>query len=147
MSKKEKKLREEEHLKILKNITSKNSIQVPLEPLQKAKQYSNMISELEKCVKYFPDSDKKEKKKKKYVSKIEELSEEASEIYFSNNKYEECIDLSKNLLKYNNKNDKAIFRSISSFIKYFPDLNKYQENYKEININNKEKLYYIPLGR
>ena len=115
MSKKEKKLREEEHLKILKNITSKNSIQVPLEPLQKAKQYSNMISELEKCVKYFPDSDKKENYYKKYVSKIEELSEEASEIYFSNNKYEECIDLSKNLLKYNNKNDKAIVRLYKSY--------------------------------
>ena len=34
---------------------------------------------------------------------------------------------SKNNDFIENKNDKAIFRSISSFIKYFPDLNKYQE--------------------
>ena len=38
MSKKEKKLREEEQLTILKNILSKDSTQVPMEPLQKAKQ-------------------------------------------------------------------------------------------------------------
>ena len=34
---------------------------------------------------------------------------------------------SKNNDFIENKNDKVIFRTISSFIKYFPDLNKYQE--------------------
>ena len=115
MSKKEKKLREEEQLTILKNILSKDSTQVPMEPLQKAKQHLNTISKLEKCVKYFPSSDKNENYYKKYISKIEELAEETSEIFFSNKKYKECIDINKTLLKYNEKNDKAIVRLYKSY--------------------------------
>ena len=115
MSKKEKKLREEEQLTILKNILSKDSTQVPMEPLQKAKQHLNTISKLEKCVKYFPSSDKNENYYKKYIYKIEELAEETSEIFFSNKKYKECIDINKTLLKYNEKNDKAIVRLYKSY--------------------------------
>ena len=115
MSKEEKKRRETEHLQILKNIISSNSVQVPLEPIQKAQQYLNIVSKLERSVKYFPETDKKENYFKKYISKIEEFLEEASQIYFSQKKYKECIDIDKRLLKYNDKNDKAIIRLYKSY--------------------------------
>ncbi len=115
MSKEEKKRREEEHLRILKNIISKDSILAPLEPLQKAKEYLDMISRLERAVKYFPESDKNENYYKKYMQKIEELSETTSQIFLSQKKYKECIDMDKKLLKYNDKNDKAIVRLYKNY--------------------------------
>ena len=115
MSKEEKKRREAEKLKMLNNIIKKDSILAPLEPLQKAKEYLVMITKLETIVKYFSESDKKENYYKKYISKIEELSEKVAQILFSHKKYKECINVDKNLLKYNEKNDKAIVRLYKSF--------------------------------
>ena len=115
MSKEEKKRREEEQLKILKNITSKESTLSSLEPLQKAIGYSNIISSLENAVKYFPESDQNEKYYKQYIQKIEELGEKAAEIYINQKKYKECIDIDRKLLKYNNKNDKAIVRLYKNY--------------------------------
>ena len=115
MSKEEKKRRETEQLQILKNIISSNYIQAPLEPLKKAQQNLNIISKLERNVKYFPETDKKENYYKKYISKIEELGEEASQIFFSQKKYKECIEVDKKLLKFNDKNDKAIVRMYKSY--------------------------------
>ena len=115
MSKEEKKRREAEKLKMLNNIIKKDSILAPLEPLQKAKEYLVMITKLETIVKYFSESDKKENFYKKYISKIEELSENVAQILFSHKKYKECINVDKNLLKYNEKNDKAIVRLYKSF--------------------------------
>ena len=115
MSKEEKKRREEEQLKILKNITSKESTLTSLEPLQKAIGYSNIISSLENAVKYFPESDQNEKYYKQYIQKIEELGEKAAEIYINQKKYKECIDIDRKLLKYNNKNDKAIVRLYKNY--------------------------------
>ena len=115
MSKEEKKRREAEKLKMLNNIIKKDSILAPLEPLQKAKEYLVMITKLETIVKYFSESDKKENYYKKYISKIEELSENVAQILFSHKKYKECINVDKNLLKYNEKNDKAIVRLYKSF--------------------------------
>ena len=115
MSKEEKKRREAEKLKMLNNIIKKDSILAPLEPLQKAKEYLVMITKLETIIKYFSDSDKKENFYKKYISKIEELSENVAQILFSHKKYKECINVDKNLLKYNEKNDKAIVRLYKSF--------------------------------
>ena len=67
MSKEEKKRKEEENLKILKNITSKESLLSSLQPLQKAKGYENIISNLETEIKYFPESDQNEKYYKRYT--------------------------------------------------------------------------------
>ena len=110
MSKEEKKRKEEEHLKTLKNITSKESLLSSLEPLQKVRGYENIISNLEIEVKYFPESDQNEKYYKRYIQKIEEIGEKASEIYMNQKRYKECISIDKKLLKYNKKNDKAIVR-------------------------------------
>ena len=115
MSKEEKNRREKEHLTILKNIISKNSILALLSPLQKATEYLNIISKLERCVKYFPEEDKKENYYKKYISKIEELCEATAQIFISNKKYNECIEIDKKLLKYNDKNDKAIVRLYKNY--------------------------------
>ena len=115
MSKEEKNRREKEHLAILKNIISKDSILAPLSPMQKAKEYLNMISKLERCVKYFPEEDKKENYYKKYISKIEELCETTAQIFLANNKINECIEIDKKLLKYNDKNDKAIVRLYKNY--------------------------------
>ena len=110
MSKEEKKRKEEEQLKTLKNITSKESLLSSLQPLQKAKGYENIISNLETEIKYFPESDQNEKYYKRYIQKIEEIGEKASEIYMNQKRIKECINIDKKLLKYNNKNDKAIVR-------------------------------------
>ena len=110
MSKEEKKRKEEEQLKTLKNITSKESLLSSLQPLQKAKGFENIISNLETEIKYFPESDQNEKYYKRYIQKIEEIGEKASEIYMNQKRIKECINIDKKLLKYNNKNDKAIVR-------------------------------------
>ena len=115
MSKEEKKRREAEQLNILKNIIAKDSVLAPLEPIQKAHKYIEMVSKLERCVKYFPEKDKKENYYKKFISKIQELSEDASQIFFAQKKYQECVNIDKNLLKYNEKNDKAIVRLYKSY--------------------------------
>jgi hypothetical protein len=57
-AKEEKRRREAENMKLLKEILNTNSLLAPLEPLKKVKEYLNIISKLEKCVKYFPESDK-----------------------------------------------------------------------------------------
>ena len=74
MSKEEKKRRETEQLQILKNIISSNYIQAPLEPLKKAQQNLNIISKLERNVKYFPETDKKENLVSKFNIKIKQFS-------------------------------------------------------------------------
>ena len=109
-AKEEKRRREAENMKLLKEILNTNSILAPLEPLKKAKEYLNIISRLEKCVKYFPESDKNSNYYKKYILKIEELLETIAEIYYSKEKYNECIDIDRKLLNYNDKNDKAMVR-------------------------------------
>ena len=115
MSKQEKKRKEAEQLKILNNILTSNSLLAPLLPLQKVKEYLNLISKLERNVRYFPESEKNENYYKKYISKIEELYEEVSKIYYSENKYKECIENDLKLLKYSDKNDKAIIRLYHSY--------------------------------
>ena len=115
MSKEEKKRKEEENLKTLKNITSKESLLSSLQPLQKAKGYENIISNLETEIKYFPESDQNEKYYKRYIQKIDEIGEKASEIYMNEKRLKECINIDKKLLKYNNKNDKAIVRLYKNY--------------------------------
>ena len=115
MSKEEKKRKEEENLKTLKNITSKESLLSSLQPLQKAKGYENIISNLETEIKYFPESDQNEKYYKRYIQKIDEIGEKASEIYMNEKRLKECISIDKKLLKYNNKNDKAIVRLYKNY--------------------------------
>ena len=115
MSKEEKKRKEEEQLKTLKNITSKESLLSSLQPLQKAKGYENIISNLETEIKYFPESDQNEKYYKRYIQKIDEIGEKASEIYMNEKRLKECISIDKKLLKYNNKNDKAIVRLYKNY--------------------------------
>ena len=58
MSKQEKKRKEAEQLKLLKNILSSNTLLAPLLPLQKANEYLNMISKLERSVSFFPEKEK-----------------------------------------------------------------------------------------
>ena len=115
MSKEEKKRKEEENLKTLKNITSKECLLSSLQPLQKAKGYENIISNLETEIKYFPESDQNEKYYKRYIQKIDEIGEKASEIYMNEKRLKECISIDKKLLKYNNKNDKAIVRLYKNY--------------------------------
>ena len=115
MSKEEKKRKEEENLKTLKNITSKESLLSSLQPLQKAKGYENIISNLETEIKYFPESDQNEKYYKRYIQKIDEIGEKVSEVYMNEKRLKECISIDKKLLKYNNKNDKAIVRLYKNY--------------------------------
>ena len=115
MSKQEKKRKEAEQLKLLKNILSSNTLLAPLLPLQKANEYLNMISKLERSVRFFPEKDKNEKYYKQYKYKIEELYEDVAKIFFSEKKYKECIEIDLKLLKYNDKNDKALIRLYKSY--------------------------------
>ncbi len=115
MSKQEKKRKEAEQLKLLKNILSSNTLLAPLLPLQKANEYLNMISKLERSVRFFPEKDKNEKYYKQYIYKIEELYEDVAKIFFSEKKYKECIGIDLKLLKYNDKNDKALIRLYKSY--------------------------------
>ena len=115
MSKQEKKRKEAEQLKLLKNILSSNTLLAPLLPLQKANEYLNMISKLERSVRFFPEKDKNEKYYKQYKYKIEELYEDVAKIFFSEKKYKECIGIDLKLLKYNDKNDKALIRLYKSY--------------------------------
>ena len=115
MSKQEKKRKEVEQLKLLKNILSSNTLLAPLLPLQKANEYLNMISKLERSVRFFPEKDKNEKYYKQYIYKIEELYEDVAKIFFSEKKYKECIEIDLKLLKYNDKNDKALIRLYKSY--------------------------------
>ena len=115
MSKQEKKRKEAEQLKLLKNILSSNTLLAPLLPLQKANEYLNMISKLERSVSFFPEKDKNEKYYKQYKYKIEELYEDVAKIFFSEKKYKECIEIDLKLLKYNDKNDKALIRLYKSY--------------------------------
>ena len=115
MSKQEKKRKEAEQLKLLKNILSSNTLLAPLLPLQKANEYLNMISKLERSVRFFPEKDKNEKYYKQYIYKIEELYEDVAKIFFSEKKYKECIEIDLKLLKYNDKNDKALIRLYKSY--------------------------------
>ena len=115
MSKQEKKRKEAEQLKLLKNILSSNTLLAPLLPLQKANEYLNMISKLERSIRFFPEKDKNEKYYKQYKYKIEELYEDVAKIFFSEKKYKECIEIDLKLLKYNDKNDKALIRLYKSY--------------------------------
>ncbi len=110
MSKEERKKRENEQIKILNSIVNKKSHFESLVSLKKAEEYSNLVKELEKNLKTFPDEDKNKKYYKEYLDEIEKLNENIAEIYFNEKMYSKAVEVDKKILKQNKKYHKSFLR-------------------------------------
>ena len=110
MSKEERKKRENEQIKILNSIVNKKSHFESLVSLKKAEEYSNLVKELERNLKSFPDEDKSKKYYKEYLDEIEKLNENIAEIYFNEKMYSKAVEVDKKILKQNKKYHKSFLR-------------------------------------
>ena len=110
MSKDERKKREIEQIKILNSIINKKSHYELLDSLKKAEAYNNLVQELERIIKSFPQEDINKKYYKEYLDEIEKLNEIIAEIYFQEKKYAKAVEIDKKLIKQNKKYHKSFLR-------------------------------------
>ena len=110
MSKKERKKRENEQIKILNSIINKKSHFESLSPLKKAVEYLLLVKDLENNMKNFPQEDKNKRYYTEYLNEIENLNDYAAEIFFKEKKYEKAVEIDKKLIKQNDKYHKSFKR-------------------------------------
>ena len=115
MSKEEKKKRENEQIKILNNIINKKSHLEKLAPMEKIKEYSYLLKELENNLKTFPEEDKNRNYYKEYLNEIENINENMAEIYFKEKKYDKAVEIDKKIIKKNDKYHKSFKRLYQSY--------------------------------
>ena len=115
MSKEEKKKRENEQIKILNDIKNRQSHFGVLSPIEKAKEFSYLLKELENNLKSIPEEDKNKKYYKEYEEEIEKINDIIAQIYFEDKKYDKAIEVDKKIIKKNDKYHKSFKRLYLSY--------------------------------